>query len=153
MKPNHETWALLADSTRGRLIRLTASDNGHPIIRETAHIEEHWEEKEHHRASPLGPDKAGHSYASHHHEDEERLRRFAGELARWTLGSLTPQQIHALTVCAPPRVMGALRRAWPAGVIQSIHEIEIDVAGWSMSRLARHPALREVCQVHATARS
>lgn len=144
MKPNHSQWIVVADAHRGRLIRVRLGPEGRWNAEEVEGIREVWEEKEHHRPSPLGPNKANHSYTSPHHEAEERLRRFARMLTDWVRKSMEKYGIAELIVCAPPRLMGAVREMWPHALRAHMHEIELELAGLPLPRLPEHPAIRPI---------
>jgi hypothetical protein len=105
----HPTWVALVDTRCGRLLRRGATAAGRPRLDELDRLDEAWVEREHGRPSMLAG--KGRSFASHAHEDEERRRRFAREIARWLQAALDRPDVDVLDVhCARP-MLGELRKA------------------------------------------
>lgn len=132
-----QKWIFVVDSGRGRLLRGSSVPPGRPHLEEDESIENTWEEHEHGRPSPrVG--KAGHSYASRGHEDEEMMHRFAKDVAAWLERKAKQNNIQNLSLFAPPRFLGALRQAYSPHLSARITEHEGDLGYMSAGDLARH---------------
>lgn len=130
-----EVWILLADSRQARLLRGTRTTQGRPHLDEVARLDNPPMDHEHGRPSPLGG-KDGHAYAGFSHEAEEHQSRFASKIADW-IGRQTQSTSH-LSVCAPARFLGALRKALPGRVRAQVKEHEGELANLGTGELARH---------------
>ena len=140
MKEKTPTWIFVVDNGRGRLLY------GLPVPPERFRLEEDgeivngWEEHEHGRPSPRAG-KSGHSYASRGHEDEERMNRFARDVADWLEERTRELDIDRLSLFAPPRFLGALRRTCSSRLAAKVTEHEGDLGYMTCGELARHPAI------------
>jgi protein required for attachment to host cells len=134
-------WLALADARRCRLMRCELTPLGTPHITEHDALENTAPEREHHRPSPLHA-KSGHAYASFPHEEEEELRRFAGESVEWLRNRAAQESIEQLTLLAPPRFLGVFRKL-PLGSLDGrVDARELDLARYAAGALASHPAIR-----------
>lgn len=140
MKRIHHTWVLVADSRRARLLRGHRTRHARAHVEEQARVEEQFAEAEHARPSPRAG-AAGHSYASRSHESEERLARFARDAWQFVQHKARELALPQVVLCAPARVLGALRRATPKGLSFDLVEHEADLAHLSEAELAAHPAI------------
>ncbi len=138
-----ETWIVVVDNGRGRLLRGTQVPPGRYHLEETGSIENKWEEHEHGRPSPRWG-KAGHTYASLGHEDEERMSRFARNVAKWLEQTTGERKIDRLSLFAPPRFLGVLRQTWSPRLAQRIAEHESDLGYMAAGDLARHQSIVKV---------
>ena len=137
-------WMLAVDERRGNLFRIDRTEAGTIRVELRDDIHEEWEEREHGRPSPRFG-KGSNCHASDGHETETRRTRFAKETAVWL-----DQQIEQLgivsgiAVLAPPRFLGALRKAWPPRLALRVDEHRSDLAHLTPADLARHPAIEEL---------
>ena len=143
MNDTTERWIFVVDAGRGRLLRGTTVPPGRFHLEEDGTIENGWEEHQHGRPSPRAG-KAGHSYASQGHEDEEMLQRFARNVADWLDVRTRERSIDRLALFAPPRFLGALRQTCPAQLAERISEHEGDLGYMTAGELARHQAVTKV---------
>jgi protein required for attachment to host cells len=135
------TWFAVVDRRRGRLFEARRLPTGRLHVDERGQVLELWDEKQHHRPYMLSAH--GRSVASFAHEDEERLRRFGRQLARWLVDAVREQAPSRLTVyCAPPLV-GALRRSLPPRMLARLELRPEDLAGLTPGEMAAHPAVME----------
>jgi len=115
----HRAWLVVADTHRAKLLECSPTPTGRCHVEERDAIEQQWEGHEHGRPSPLAG-KTGNSYAARHHEAEEDIQRFARQLIEWLTKAVEINDISRMTVFAPPRFVGALRKVCPdrlAGVL------------------------------------
>ncbi|MHC5210822.1 MAG: host attachment protein [Planctomycetota bacterium] len=132
-------WIAIVDARCGRLLRRGKTGNGRLRLDETESIEERWEEREHGRPSMLGG--KGRSYAPWKHEDEERRRRFARELARWLESTLARPEVETLDVYCSRTILGALRKALGDRTGEALRLEAGDLTDLSPVQLLNHPAL------------
>ncbi len=138
-----ETWIVIVDNGKGRLLRGTQVPPGRFHLDENGSIENTWEAHQHGRPSPrVG--KAGNTYASQGHENEERMSRFARNVTEWLERKTREHNIEKLTLFAPPRFLGALRQAWSPKLAARVSEHEGDLGYMSAGELARHRAIIKV---------
>lgn len=142
MKATPVRWVLAVDRTRARLLQCTCTSHGRLHLEERAELLEHWEEHQHGRPSPRSG-REGHHSASLGHEDDERLRRFAKEVAGWTGSQIATHGIDQLELFTPTRFLGELRKAAGKVVRAVVVEHDADIAHLSLPRmtkeLERHP--------------
>ena len=133
-----ETWLLLADSRCARLLRGILTRHGRPRIQEEARLAFEILESEHGRPSPR-INKDGHSYASHHHEEDQLVARCARELTSFADHKVEELGLSRLVLFAPARLLGALRRFIPVRLSSRLVEREGELAQLSNAQLASHP--------------
>lgn len=139
MKSGESRWMVVVDTRRARLLSLGHTPWGRVRVEERAVLEEHWEEREHHRPSMLSA--GGRSFAQPTHEREERRRRFGREAVQWIERQLEQRRIdHAEVLCATS-LLGELRHACPDSLAERIGVRACDVARLSPAQLASHPAV------------
>ena len=143
MIDNAETWIVIVDNGRGRLLRGTQVPPGRYHLDEDGSIENTLEEHEHGRPSPRWG-KKGHTYASLGHEDEERMSRFARAVATWLEKKTRVHKIERFALFAPPRFLGVLRQTWSPSMAARISEHEGDLGYMTAGDLARHRAIIKV---------
>jgi len=128
---------VVADARRARRLRLSRTSRGSLHVEELERLEEHWDEKQHHRPSMLAAH--GRSYAGTSHEKEERLQRFAREAASW-LEHGTRVEGPLPVLCSPP-LLGALRREVSPALRSRLDLRETDLGWLNCDELSRHPAI------------
>ena len=145
MKPQNHHWILVADRAQARLLRgwRLAHDRTH--IDEIGAIQSPPADREHHRPQPLGA-KDGHSYASFHHEDEERLHRFVGEVVTWLEREVDAHDIRALDVFAPSRFLGAFGKRASRRFQTLVRGHDVELVNLGPGDLARHPTVARVVE-------
>jgi hypothetical protein len=129
--------AIVVDARRARRLRLSRTARGSLHVAELEQLEEHWDEKQHHRPYMLAAH--GRSFAGTSHEKEERLQRFARELAAW-LERGAPVEGPLPVLCSPP-MLGALRTEASAALLARLDLRETDLGWLNLDELARHPAI------------
>ena len=145
MLNDSQTWIFVVDNGRGRLLRGTQVPPGRFHLEEDCSIENTLEPHEHGRPSPR-TGKAGNTYASQGHEDEERMSRFARNVTTWLEKKTREHGIDKLTLFAPPRFLGALRQNWSQQLAARVSEKEGDLGYMTAGDLARHRAVVKVLE-------
>jgi len=141
MKSGESRWMVVVDTRRARLLSLEHTPWGRLHVEERALLEEHWEEREHHRPSMLAA--GGRSFAQPAREREERRRRFGREAVKWIERQLEQHHVdHAEVLCATT-LLGELRNACPDSLAARIGVRACDVARLSTAQLASHPAVTD----------
>ena len=133
-------WLAVVDQRCGTLWHGHTDDRSRLQLERIDRIEDQWEEHEHGRPSPLAA-KNGHSHAAAGHESEERVLRFARDIASWLARHLSDGEVDSISLFAPPRVRGALRSVLDDRTQDRIDEHDGDLARLSGVDLARHPAV------------
>ncbi len=144
--PNHsphriETWILVADAKRARLLRGGLTPQARPHLEEAAALETSWVERDHGRPTMLAGGRGPRPVASLGHENEEGLRHFARELAGWLERQLAAHRVDDCAVFAPARFLGALRKEVPARLHHLLSEHAGELTHLTPGELARHPAV------------
>ena len=134
-----EVWILLADTRQARLLRGKRTPQGRPHLDEVGRLENPPMDHEHGRPSPLGG-KDGRAYASFSHEEEEHQSRFANKVAAWIEKELRSGN-GGISVCAPSRFLGALRKVMPNHLKAQVREHEGELTNLSPGDLARHATI------------
>lgn len=135
-------WVVVADARSARLMRCEPQGERRHL-EAVDDLQEHWEEKEHHRPQPLSG-KAGHAYAAWGHEDEERLHRYAKTLTEWLGRHRAEHSDDLWAIIAPPRLLGAVRNA-NHRKLDDMTQVEAELTDLSSAQLARHPAFARAC--------
>jgi protein required for attachment to host cells len=143
MELQSQTWFFVVDGGRARLLTGGRVPPGRFHVEERESIENHSEEHEHGRPSPRAG-RSGNSYASEGHEDEHQLRRFAKQVVAWVDGHLARHPGGRVTLFAPPRFLGELRKLFPPALASRIDERQADLTHLSAAGLAKHPAVLEL---------
>jgi len=139
MQSGESRWLVVVDARRARLLSLGHTAWGRLRVEERAALEEHWEEREHHRPSMLAA--GGRSFAQPPHEREERRRRFGREVAKWIEQQLGQHAIDHAEVLCPTTLLGELRHACSDSLAARIGVRACDVARLTLPQLAAHPAV------------
>lgn len=135
-----ELWLLTADSRSARLFSAAPTAQGRLHVTQRDELAETWEEREHHRpAARIGPH--GHNFAPQSHEEEERIHRFARELARWLERALRERPIGRVHAFCAKRLLGPLRKELPMKLHERVVEHHVDLAQLSPGELATHAAV------------
>lgn len=137
------TWFLTADQRHARLLEGTTTPHGRLHIEELSVVEESWEELEHGRPSPRSG-RVGHNSASEGHENEERLHRFAKQVAEWLRGELDSRQLERVHAFLAPKFLGQVRDVLPDRVRGRLVAHPVNLAHLEPGELARHPLAREL---------
>jgi len=86
---------------------------------------------------------SGDSYASPHHFAGERVRRFAGDVIHRLEAECKERQVERLTIIAPPRFMGELRKLYDSQ--RGRFELqEGELMQFSAAALAVHRVIRSL---------
>lgn len=151
-----EIWLCVVDEHGGRLLHGAVSEYDRLHIEVKDAILDTWEEHQHGRPAALGErpmpqgEYGGHTFASFTHEDDARRTRFAAEVARWLEDRASTYGIDRVSVFAPDRFLGSLRRAWPPRLAERIDEHHAELTNLDPGDLARHPAIAAlVAEPHA----
>ena len=123
-------WFVALDSRQGHLVEARRLPSGHLHLEVRAELREEWEEKLHERPT-----------ISRGHEDEERLRRFGKQAAKWLSEQMAGAFIDHVTVFTSARMLGALRPALPASLHDRVDTRHDDLAQLRPAELAAHPAI------------
>jgi protein required for attachment to host cells len=138
LKGSHDTWLLLVDSRRARLLRGHLTRHARPHVQEEARLDFQFQESEHGRPSPR-INKDGHSYASRRHENDQLEARFAREVSSFVQNKVDELQVPRLFLFAPAKFLGMLRKSIPARLADRLVEHEGEFAHLSEAQLAVHP--------------
>lgn len=128
---------VVADARRARRLVLTRTPRGTLHVEERARLDEHWDEKQHHRPYMLSAH--GRNMASAGHERDERLQRFGRDLAAWL--ERAPATDGRLPVLLPAPMLGALRKAARASLMRRLELRERDLGCLNLTELAAHREL------------
>ena len=130
-----ETWVLVADAARARLLRADRTERRFHLIREEAHAASRA------KAGELMADRQGRSFESSHSGSRHALepdtdpklvekRRFSAELADELDAAAAADRFDRLVLVAEPRMLGLLRQELPERVADRLElEIAKDLAG------------------------
>jgi len=117
-------WVLVADGSRARLFLAEGARGGLTEIDTWLHPESRLREQDLVTDAP-GQDRgrggSAHGVNEHHSAHDHELEVFAREIAEHLHAALNENLFSRLVLCAPPRFLGLLREALPAGVRQRIH--------------------------------
>ena len=128
-------WFALADAEHCRLLRCRLTKQGTQHVDEYGACENKLPEHEHKRPMTGGG-------KTHYVEEEER--RFAGEIVEWLRGKVEEHEIDRLVIFAPPRILGALRKAPPGLLKGHLEELKGDLMRLDAGQLAQHPMVRDL---------
>lgn len=142
MPQSSSAWITAADARRARLLHCSPLPPGEPRCELTDSIDNRWEEHQRGRPSPL-KGKGGHSHADFGHEDEQRLDRFAHDVVQWLEKQLEQRGIDRVTLFAPPKLLGELRRVYPASLKGRIDDAEGDFASMDENQIARNATVHK----------
>jgi len=136
-------WFALADSRRARLLEAGFTRPGRPRLLDRGELIEQWDEAlhEHHRPSMLSA--GGRTHASFKHEDEERIHRFARELAVWLRARLVEHRIKGLTVFCSLPLLGPLRAVCARESLAGLDLRRGDLVHLTLPQLLAHPVIAE----------
>jgi protein required for attachment to host cells len=124
-------WFIVLDSRQGHLVEARQLPSGRLHLEVRADLREEWEEKLHERPAAM----------ARGHEDEERLRRFGKQAAKWLSEQMAGSFIDHVTVFTSARMLGALRPALPAALHDRVDTRHDDLAMLRTAELAAHPAI------------
>jgi len=136
-------WFIVVDRGRGRLLRCSLLPPGRVHVDELDAIDGPPDEREHGRPSPRAG-RGGYTYASGGHETEQQLHRFAKEVASWIGRKLEEHRIDRLDLFAAPRLLGELRKLYPAAWDGRVREHQADLTQVTTAELSKHPAVADL---------
>jgi protein required for attachment to host cells len=146
--PHGCAWFALVDAERCRLLRCDLTKQGTHRVQEARAFENRWPKHRHGRPMALGG-MTGDTYASPHHYVGERLRRFASDVVKRLRAECTEYLIERLTIIAPPRLVGELRKL--DDVRNGRFEFqEGELMQFSTAALAVHPLIRNLVDAGTT---
>lgn len=134
----------VADARAVRWLQLKRTPAGRLHAEETARLDEHWDEKEHHRPFSLTPHPDGHSYAGLGHVEDERRHRFAKEAARWIGEQASAQRAERVHLFAAPRILGELRKRLAGSLAERVVDAAHDLGRLTAGEIAEHPAVAAI---------
>lgn len=137
------TWFLTADQRHARLLEGTTTLHGRLHVEVRSRLDESWEELEHGRPSPRSG-RVGHNSASEGHENEERLHRFAKEVADWLRGELESRQLERVHAFLSPKFLGQVRAVLPGKLREHLVAHSVNLAHLEAGELAKHPLALEL---------
>lgn len=143
-KKDHQryVWFALVDTERCRLLQCDLTKQGTHRVREVTAFENRWPKHEHGRPTALGG-MTGSSYAAPHHYVGERVRRFADDVVSLLEAECKKRQVERLTLVAPPRFMGELRKLQDSQ--HARFELrEGEFMQFSTLALAEHPVIQSL---------
>ncbi|HSS65970.1 MAG TPA: host attachment protein [Gammaproteobacteria bacterium] len=132
--PDH-AWFALADAENCRLLCCRLTEQGTPHVDEYEAIENAYPERE--RMRPQTGDGIT-------QDVEERERRFAGKIVENLQENVKKHEIDHLVIFAPPRMLGALRKASSGLLPGHLQEFEGNLMRLDAGQLAEHPMVRDV---------
>ena len=139
------TWFIVVDGGRGRLLSGRRIPHGRIHIDEHETIANHAAEHEHEHGRPSPRSRlGGASYASAGHEAEHQLHRFAKEVTAWIEAKVAQHRIEQVTVFSAPKLLGEMRKLYSPALAERIREHQADLTQVSTAALARHPAVGEL---------
>jgi protein required for attachment to host cells len=130
-----QTWFALVDSGHCRLLSCRATNQGTTHVEECDAIENTFPEHEH-----LRP-QTGDGMT---HDVEEKERRFVGRIVDWLRRKANEHEIDCLVIIAPPGMLGALRKVSSGLLAGHLRELEGNLIGLHVGRLAEHPMIRDL---------
>lgn len=136
-------WVFVGDSGGGRLLRCGLAPLARCHVDELEAIRDDWEGHERGRPS-LRAGRQGATGGDENHDRAEQHSRFAREVAAWLARKIGEHGLDRLVVFAPPRFLGALRKARVDRLNGNIEEHEADLTSFSAAALSRHPAIRSL---------
>ena len=128
-------WFALADGEHCRLLCCRLTDQGTQHVDEQGRLENTLPEAEH--ARPMGQDGMT-------HDIEEEERRFGAQIVDWLRKKAEEHEIDHLSIFAPPRMLGVLRKASPGLLKGHLDELKGDLMRLHAGQLADHPMIHEL---------
>jgi len=135
VEPRNYAWFALADTEHCRLLCCHLTRQGTQHVDEYGVFENTLPEAEH--ARPMTHDGAT-------HDIEEEERRFAGQIVEWLQENVKKHEIDRLVIFAPPRMLGALRKASSGLLKGHLEELEGNLMRLEAGQLAEHPMVRQL---------
>ncbi len=131
-------WFMVASHNTARLMKGQMTPGGRCRVEQEAALHHEGLEKEFHRpSSRMG--RSGSTQESH--GEEESMARFAKKVANELEKMMTQRGIEDVKLFAPPRMMGALKKAVPNRVADRIEHQQADLAHMTDASLAKYPAV------------
>jgi protein required for attachment to host cells len=146
MIEQYRNWILVVDDWQGRLYEPRDVPGGRRRLDLRATFEDHWEPREHGRPQALDVKNGHYDFAGTHHEDEERRRRFAGQMATWLDEKMVDFDVKHVDVLASPRTLGELRRAVDNEDVRGVEFHHADLGFLDPGELVRHPRVVELLE-------
>ncbi len=137
---------LVTDNHHSRLLACKRLKTGRLHLTPLANLKEQWNE-ELHRRPPSRSGASGRNFENLGHVEDERIHRFAKEIAAWLALELPKHVFERLYLFAAPRVLGALRSEAPAKLRHNWIEHATDLARMTEGELALHPEIAALLPV------
>ena len=137
----HPIWVCVADSRRARLLRCGRNSSGSCMVSQCGEIESALPAKGRAQPSPNRRRSGGDPDAQDCRTNGDR-RRFAKAVVNWLRHSIDSTVTGRLAVVAPPRFLGALRRAQVGRLAQGIEERCCDLTHLGEAALAKHTVIQ-----------
>ena len=147
-KRHNIAWFALVDSEHCRLLCCRLTKQGSHHVDEHGQFQNTLPEAEHARPMSLGGTT---------HYVEENERRFSGETLKWLKDQIDALRIDHLTLFAPARMLGAIRKASDKILTGEYEELQGSLMRLETGQLAEHPMIRRLVKQpqvpHATSSS
>jgi protein required for attachment to host cells len=139
---NGQLWVVVVDGERARLLRGSKA-NGRPHLDLVGTIEnDHLEDKQYGRPTMLrGGAGTSPTLLAPGHQQEERMKRFARDVAAWLHKTRAEHAVATFEVIAPKRLMGALRPEWPKDLEPHVSEHQVELNWMEVGELVKHPVV------------
>jgi len=142
-------WFMVASHSKARLMKGELTPVGRCHVQEEASLEHEGLGKELHRpSSRMG--RSGSTQESH--LQEESVARFAKTVAAHLEKMMSQKGIDNVKLFAPPRMMGALKKAVTGRVASKVKHHQADLAHLDGSALAKYPAVMDMVNTAAPVR-
>jgi hypothetical protein len=151
MKLRSETWILLADSRRGRLLRCGLTPRGTCGAEECDAVTSIWSGRDHGRGRPLWK-TAARTFGIEDDRKAETAHRFAKQLAAWLRYKVVEHGIGHVHVVGPARFLAALRHVLPPTLAGRLTLRPGEMIRFPAGTLASHPAIRRLVETSAEVR-
>lgn len=136
-------WFMVASHHKARLMKGELTPIGRCRVQEQASLEHEGMEKDYQRPSP----RMGRSgSAQDHHTPEESASRFARKVATELEKMMVQHGIEGVTLFAPPRMVGALKKAISGRMAQQVEVCQADLAHLDDSKLAQYAPVMNMVQ-------
>jgi protein required for attachment to host cells len=139
-----DLWVVVVDSSGGRLLHGAVSAQHRVRFEETSTIQNQHLPHEHGRPTMRRNSTLGHTLQAPGHEDEEMLMRFARDVTSWLQTSFDAARHGRVTVLAPARLVGALRKELPVALASHVATEVADLASVATTQLGDHPLIQRL---------
>ncbi len=141
---NNGRWLVVADGRRAKLIYGSRTEQGSPHLelKEEIEFDQTQYAHEHGRPSML-KGRSEHTHAFDHDEKERFMELFAKQLADWLTRRLEEIDAPGVSLFAPPKFLGYLRKELPREAADRLAEFKADLTSVPLGELGRHPLVAE----------